>query len=56
MLAFTGQTWSVQNLLVCDGRALPTRIGVSSKLPVTSIAMMLARGIVGDFGTYAKRA
>ena len=52
----TGETWQVRNLFVCDGSVLPTSIGVNSQLPIMSIALMLARGIVGDFGTYARRA
>ena len=52
----TGETWAVENLFVCDGSVLPTSIGVNSQLPIMSIAMMLARGIVEDFDTYARRA
>lgn len=52
----TGETWQVQNLFVCDGSVLPTSIGVNSQLPIMSVAMMLAEGLCGDFGTYARRA
>jgi choline dehydrogenase-like flavoprotein len=52
----TGETWGVENLFVCDGSVLPTSIGVNSQLPIMSVAMMLAHGIAGDFGTYARRA
>lgn len=52
----TGETWAVENLFVVDGSVLPTSIGVNSQLPIMSVAMMLARGIAGDFRTYAKRA
>lgn len=52
----TGETWAVENLFVCDGSVLPTSIGVNSQLPVMSIAMMLARGMADDFGTYSRRA
>jgi choline dehydrogenase-like flavoprotein len=51
----TGETWAVENLFVCDGSVLPTSIGVNSQLPIMSVAMMLARGIAGDFPTYARR-
>jgi choline dehydrogenase-like flavoprotein len=52
----TGETWAVENLFVVDGSVLPTSIGVNSQLPVMGIAMMLARGLREDFGTYARRA
>ncbi len=52
----TGETWAVQNLFVCDGSVLPTSIGVNSQLPIMSVALMLARGIVRQFETYARRA
>jgi choline dehydrogenase-like flavoprotein len=52
----TGETWAVENLFVCDGSILPTSIGVNSQLPIMSVAMMLARGLVSDFRTYARRA
>jgi hypothetical protein len=51
----TGETWSVENLFVCDGSILPTSIGVNSQVPIMSVAMMLARGIAADFGAYARR-
>ncbi|MDF2697060.1 MAG: putative oxidoreductase, partial [Labilithrix sp.] len=52
----TGETWAVENLFVCDGSILPTSIGVNSQLPIMTVAMMLARGIVDDFERYASRA
>lgn len=52
----TGETWAVENLFVCDGSVLPTSIGVNSQLPIMSIAMKLAHGIVDDFERYASRA
>jgi hypothetical protein len=52
----TGETWDVENLFVCDGSVLPTSIGVNSQLPIMSVALMLARGIAGNFETYARRA
>lgn len=52
----SGETWAVQNLFVVDGSVLPTSIGVNSQLPIMAVSMMLARGIAGDFETYARRA
>jgi choline dehydrogenase-like flavoprotein len=52
----TGEAWAVDNLFVCDGSVLPTSIGVNSQLPIMSVAMKLARGIVSDFERYASRA
>jgi choline dehydrogenase-like flavoprotein len=52
----TGETWSVDNLVIADGSVLPTSIGVNSQLPVMGIAMMIARGIRDDWGKYAARA
>jgi choline dehydrogenase-like flavoprotein len=52
----TGETWAVENLFVCDGSILPTSIGVNSQVPIMSVAVMLARQIAADWGTYARRA
>jgi choline dehydrogenase-like flavoprotein len=52
----TGETWQVDNLYVVDGSILPTSIGVNSQLPIMGVSMMLARGIVNDWGKIARRA
>jgi len=52
----TGETWDVDNLFVIDGSILPTSIGVNSQLPIMGVSMMLARGLVADFGEHARKA
>lgn len=52
----SGETWAVENLFVIDGSILPTSIGVNSQLPIMGVSMMLAKGLAGDFGTYARRS
>jgi choline dehydrogenase-like flavoprotein len=52
----TGETWEAENLFVIDGSILPTSIGVNSQLPIMGISTMLARRLVDDFDSYARRA
>jgi len=52
----TGEAWDVDNLVICDGSILPTSIGVNSQLPIMAIALMIARGVIDDWGRYARRA
>lgn len=41
-----GAVWNTEGLYVADGSILPTSIGVNSQLPVMSLALDVARGIV----------
>jgi choline dehydrogenase-like flavoprotein len=52
----TGETWGVDNLYVADGSVLPTSIGVNSQLPIMSISLMLARGVLQDWARISRRA
>jgi choline dehydrogenase-like flavoprotein len=52
----TGETWAVENLFLCDGSVLPTSIGVNSQLPIMTVSMTIARGIVNDYWRYASRS
>jgi choline dehydrogenase-like flavoprotein len=52
----TGEAWQVDNLYVIDGSILPTSIGVNSQLPIMTVSLMLARGLVDDWSRVARRA
>lgn len=41
-----GAVWNTEGLFVADGSILPTSIGVNSQLPVMTLALDVARGIV----------
>ncbi len=51
----SGETWQVENLIVCDGSVVPTSVGVNSQIPIMSVALMLARRTVEDWKTYSRR-
>jgi choline dehydrogenase-like flavoprotein len=52
----SGETWMVDNLFVADGSVLPTSIGVNSQLPIMTMALKIARGILDDWSRIARRA
>jgi choline dehydrogenase-like flavoprotein len=52
----TGEAWAADNLFIADGSVLPSSIGVNSQVPVMAMSLKIARGLVGDFGRYARRA
>ena len=52
----TGEAWAADNLFVADGSVLPSSIGVNSQVPVMAMALKIARGLVEDWSTYARRA
>jgi len=52
----TGEAWAADNLFVADGSVLPTSIGVNSQLPVMTMALRIARGLMDDWSRYARRA
>ncbi len=51
----TGETWQVENLIVCDGSVVPTSVGVNSQIPIMSVALMLAGKTLDRWGEYARR-
>jgi choline dehydrogenase-like flavoprotein len=51
-----GAVWNTEGLYVADGSILPTSIGVNSQLPVMSLALDVARGIVEGRSTRARAA
>ena len=52
----SGESWEVDNLIVADGSVLPTSIGVNSQLPIMTVALTIARGLMTDWRSYARRA
>ncbi len=52
----TGEAWNADNLFIADGSVLPSSIGVNSQVPVMAMSLKIARGLVEDFGKYARRA
>ena len=52
----TGETWWVDNLFLADGSVVPTSIGGNSQLPILTMALKIARGILDDWARIARRA